>query len=333
PEGTASVTAHGSLLHQVSPFWYTATSPTAIDLSANTDPAQTLPLLAAIRSTGGKVVPSISDGMKAGGMAAVLADPARRAAHVKAIVSLATKNNYDGIDLDYEQFAFADARSTWDTTRPNWVAFVTELATALHAKTKLLTVSVPPIYDTGRTADSGYWVYDYAAMGTVVDGIRIMAYDYSVGEPGPIAPYDWVKVAVKAAKRAVDDDTKLVLGVGLYGRNWVVGTVGACPSVAEATTPVTQRGVTDLMAKRNATPIHDPVTREAHFTYELQVTDGTATCTQSREVHYIDEQGAADRIDLAREERIGGVAFWALGFDSEAVWTEVTAVATPQAAP
>ena len=30
---------------------------------------------------------------------------------------------------------------------------------------KLLTVSIPPIYDTERTADSGYWVYDYAAMG------------------------------------------------------------------------------------------------------------------------------------------------------------------------
>ena len=37
-----------------------------------------------------------------------------------------------------------------------------------------------------------------------------MGYDYSVGEAGPIAPIDWVRGAVRAAKDAVDDDDKLV---------------------------------------------------------------------------------------------------------------------------
>jgi spore germination protein YaaH len=277
------------------------------------------------------VVPSISDGMPAGGMAAVLADPAQRAAHVDAVVALVRDNGFDGIDIDYEQFAFADTRSTWESTRPNWVAFITELADALHANGKVLTVSIPPIYDTDRTADSGYWVYDYAAIGEVVDRIRIMGYDYSVGEAGPIAPYDWVQSAVQAAKKAVDDDTKLVLGIGMYGRNWVVGTTGTCPASAEGTAPVTLRGVEELAAKRSATPVHDPVTQEAEFTYQLEVNDGTSACTQTRQVHYIDEQGVRARIDLAREERIGGVALWALGFDSEAVWPVIAPVARPQA--
>ena len=329
-DGTASVAAHGTTLHEVSPFWYQADGAADISLSGNGTAELTLPLIAAIRDTGGKVVPSISDAMPAGGMAAVLADDTQRAAHVAAIVELVATNGYDGIDIDYEQFAFADSKDTWETTRPNWVAFIQQLAQALHTTDKILTVSIPPIYDTDRTADSGYWVYDYAAIGEVVDRIRIMGYDYSVGEPGPIAPYDWVKVAVQAAKRAVDDDTRIVLGIGLYGRNWVVGTSGTCPATAEGTTTVTQRTVEELAAKRNAVPVYDPVTRESTFTYDLEVTDGSATCTQSRQVHFIDEQGTLDRIDLARAERIGGVAFWALGFDSDTVWTTVAPVARPQ---
>jgi HAD superfamily hydrolase (TIGR01509 family) len=329
-DATGSVSAHGTLLHEVSPFWYEATGAETIGLTGNISPEQSLPLIAAIRDTGGKVVPSVSDAMPAGGMAGVLADAHTRTQHVRALAQLVSDNGYDGLDLDYEQFAFTDDKATWETTRGDWVAFVTELADVLHAQDKLLTVSVPPIYDTGRTADSGYWVYDYAAMSDVVDRIRIMGYDYSVGEPGPIAPLDWVRSAVRAAKKAVGDDSKLVLGVGLYGRNWVVATKGTCPASAEGTTPVTQRSVQELATKRNAVPVHDPATQEASFTYQLDVTDAGVSCTQTREVHYIDEEGARARVDLARQERIGGVAFWALGFDSEAMWAGVSDVARPR---
>ena len=75
---------------------------------------------------------------------------------------------------------------------------------------------------------------------------------------------------------------------------------------------------------------YDPVTRESSFTYDLQVSDSTTSCTQSRKVHFIDEQATRERVDLARAERIGGVAFWALGFDSAEVWTAVADVSRPQ---
>lgn len=329
-DGVASVAAHGSLMRDVSPFIYEAKDATTIAMTGNSGEAAAKQLVAAIRSAGAEVLPSISDGMKGGEMAALLADPAARTQHVQAIVDLVASNGYDGIDLDYEGFAFKDPRSSWDTTSPNWISFLTELATALHADDKLLVVSVPPIYDTGRTADSGYWVYDYAAMGRVVDRIRVMAYDYSVDEAGPIAPYEWVRVAVKAAKRSVDDDSKVILGIGLYGRNWVVSTGGKCPAAAPGDTTVTLKNGGDLAIQRAGGATHDPVTKEAVFVYELAVNDGGQKCIQTREVHYIDEQGVTERIDLARAERIGGVSFWALGFDNDEIWKTVTAVAAPQ---
>jgi len=331
PEATASLTAHGGSMEQVSPSWYSATSAGGIDQVGSDTAAWAQPLIDAAHAHHVALLPSISDGMPTNGMAAVLADPASRAQHVDAIAALVLNGGFDGIDIDYENFAYKDDRTTWETTRASWVTFIDELGTTLHAAGKLLTVSVPPIYDGDRTADSGYWVYDYAGIDQSVDRIRVMAYDYSVGEPGAIAPLGWVRSVAHAAKQAVGDDRKVVLGIPLYGRNWVVSTAGTCPSTAEGTTAVTLANIDELIAKRGATPVHDDGTGESTFEYQLEVTDGATTCTQTREVHYVDEAGARARMDVARAERLGGVAFWALGFDSEALWPQVTPVARPQA--
>jgi spore germination protein YaaH len=263
-------------------------------------------------------------------MALALADPASRAQHVQTIVAWCSSRGSTA-STSTTRSLLADDRTTWDTTRPNWVAFMAELAGALHAEGKLLTVAVPPIYDTDRTADSGSWVYDYAAMSEHVDQIRIMAYDYSTDRPGPIAPVDWVRSVVRAAKDAVDDDSKLVLGVPLYGRNWVVGTTGTCPADAPGKVDPNQREVDALLAQYAATPQRDEATQEATFTYQRESSDGATSCTQTREVHYVDAAGVRARVDVARDERIGGVVFWALGYGTDAAWAAVAEVARPRA--
>ena len=149
-------------------------------------------------------MPSILDQMPTGGMAAILTDPTTRALHVDAITAFADDMDADGIDIDYEQFAFADGSDTWAVTQPAWVAFVKELAGALHADDRTLTVSIPAIYDPAATVgDRGYWVYDHGTIAEYVDALRIMAYDYSTAEPGPIAPLAWVQQAVDGVNLAV----------------------------------------------------------------------------------------------------------------------------------
>ena len=310
-------------MREVSPFWYGATGAETITIDPEASVEQTEDFLEIARDSNVAIIPSIRDLMPAGGMAAVLADPATRATHVDAIVEFADDGDFDGIDLDYEQFAFADGRETWQATRPNWVAFVTQLAERLHADDRTLTVSIPPLYDADETADAGFWVYDHGAIAEVVDRIRIMAYDFSVSAPGPIAPLAWVEQSIEGTKKAVTDDSKLVLGVPMYGYNWVVATQGTCPPTAEGRTGVTARSVDDLIARRGATPVRDEVSGEWTFTYELEVTDGATTCTQSREVHYVDADGARARIDLAREAGLGGVALWALGYETDGTWVTI----------
>jgi len=275
------------------------------------------------------LVASILDHTEAGTMAAILADPEQRAAHIDAIARFAEEGDWAGIDLDYEQFAFADGRDTWSTTRPNWVAFVGDLADRLHDDDRTLTVSIPPVYDAGQTDESGYWVYDYASITPLVDAIRIMAYDYSVADsaPGPVAPLDWVRRIVTGTTAASGDPSKLYLGVPLYGRNWVVSSSGTCPESAPGVETVTNRLVDDLVARRGATPVYDAELGEWTFTYDAEFSDDATSCVQQREVFYVDDDGVQQRIQLAVDAGMGGAALFALGYDDQEVWNNVAAVA------
>ena len=317
-------------LREISPFWFDAVDIDRIVVNRNVPEALAEDFLAAAADAPGRLVPSILDAMPAGAMAAIIADPETRTRHIDAILELADSLDADGIDIDYEQFAFADGASTWATTRPNWVAFVEELAGALDASGRTLTVSIPPVYDEETTGDRGYWVYDHGAIAEHVDALRIMAYDYSVGEAGPIAPLAWVEDVIAGVSGAVPEEyhDKLVLGVPTYGGNWVVSTVGDCPASAEGRTNVTARSVDDLARRRDGVPAYDGVTGEWSFTYALEVNDGPMSCIQNRKVHWVDAEGAAARATLAREAGWGGVALWALGYEDADAWNALVNAAT-----
>jgi spore germination protein YaaH len=320
-------------MREVSPFWFSASGVDEITVepNASTDRAEDF----LDHADEALIVPSIVDGLGAGEMAAILANPGTRRRHVDAIVEFAADGDYDGVDLNYEQFAFADGRDSWETTRPNWVSFITALAKELHADGRTLTVSVPVVYDGGRNDDSGYWVYDYAAIVEHVDRIRMMAYDYSVADPGPIAPLSFVQRAIAGAIDATGQPDKLVLGLPAYGRNWPVSVTGKCPepdpdndiSVPSVTT-VTTRSVDDLIERRNAVPAYDSETGEWFFEYRLEISDDTTTCVQTRQVHYVDADGIRTRMDLAIDAGLGGVSLWALGFEDDDVWDQILIDAT-----
>ena len=123
----------GPSMREVSPFWFNAVGVDQIIVDPNASGELTAQFMEQAERADVDVVPSIIDGLPAGAMAAILADPTTRAQHVEAIRAFAADGGYDGIDIDYEQFAFSDGRDTWAATRPNWVLFMEELGAALHA--------------------------------------------------------------------------------------------------------------------------------------------------------------------------------------------------------
>jgi HAD superfamily hydrolase (TIGR01509 family) len=312
-------------IREVSPFWFRATGVTSIETDPNVNRALAEQFMEVARRSGAAVVPSVVDALPAGQMASILADPTSRQRHIDALVRFTLEGDYDGLDIDYEQFAFADGRSTWETTRPNWVAFITELAAELHERDLILTVSIPPVYDAQRTSMSGYWVYDHGAIAEVVDRIRLMVYDYSTSRVGPIAPFDFVQRSIQGTLSVVRDPSRLVLGIPAYGYNWPISVSGDCPGPVEGRTTVTTRSIHDLLARRGGTPEYQPLTGEWNLTYDLEYREGDQSCVQTRQVIYVDGDGLADRIMMAREAGLGGVALWALGYEDDPVWDQIVA--------
>jgi spore germination protein YaaH len=329
--GQATINTARDLVSEVSPFWFRATG---VDTIVSDEPAsEQAAVVQQARAANLPVVPAVRDGMPARAMAALLADPAQRSRHVAALVKLVESNGYAGIDLDYEQFAFADGTASWASTRPAWVAFVTELGAALHSRAKLLTVTTPPIYNGSRASGSGYWVYDWGAIGNHIDRLRIMAYDFSFTAAGPIAPLPWVDGIVAYATRVVAP-AKIQIGVPAYGRDFVVRVTGTCPAgVAPAKRDVRVVNMPAHIQQKRAMPVRHAASGEMTFTYvdtftgppPPPTTPGappppTVTCQVTRTVWYPDVESMLAKARIVGAYGISGMAQWALGMEDPGQW-------------
>jgi hypothetical protein len=93
----------------------------------------------------------------------------------------------------------------------------------------------------------------------------------------------------------------------------------------EGRTTVTTRSIHDLLARRGGTPEYQPLTGEWNLLYDLEYREGDQSCVQARQVIYVDGDGLADRIMMARRAGLGGVALWALGYEDDPVWDQILA--------
>lgn len=69
--------------------------------------------------------------------------------------------------------------------------------------------------------------------------------------------------------------------------------------------------------------MYQPLTGEWSLRYELTYREGDASCVQTRQVIYVDGDGLAERIMMARRAGFGGVALWALGYEDDAAWDQI----------
>jgi GH18 family chitinase len=241
------------------------------------------------------VIPTITNDFDPVRVHAMLGSATARAAHSQALTALAVTKTYDGIDIDYESLQAGD-RSAFST-------FVSELAAALHAQGKQLSVTVHP-----KTSEPGTWdgpqAQDYAAIGTVADRVRVMAYDYhwATSGPGAIAPLPWVdQVAAFAASQI--PASKIQLGIPLYGYDWV-------GSSAEGLTfdQVTTRRTSAKASRQWSTADSSP-----WFRY---TSNGV-----THEVWYEDTQSVTAKLGVVDKYGLAGAVFWRLGGEDAGVWT------------
>ncbi len=232
--------------------------------------------------------------------------------------------NYDGIDLDFEGFAFIDPNTTWKTTAPNWVLFVKELSAALHAQKKILSITTPYLFNPAE-AQKGYFVYAWAQIAPFIDRLRIMTYDYSTSRPGPIGPIAWTEKTVKYAI-SIMPASKVYLGLPGYGKDWVTKVEGVCPSnLAKIITPSAKAGTflmrdaASIAATYGAVPTYNETFAEVTFSYKREYTGTTSsglstTCTASRTAWHQNAQSFSVRATIGCEVSIRwsrSMGYWA----------------------
>jgi spore germination protein YaaH len=324
------------LIRDISPFWYGLTGESSIKdkyaLGKYTTPKEQV--IARLKANGVLLLPTITDDNKKFVLANLLANPTSRSNIVQTIKALVLKYNYDGIDLDFETFYTQDGRSSWAALKPNWIAFIKELSTALHDQGKLLSVTTPPDF-APETKRAGNWIYSWAEIGPLIDRLRIMAYDFSTTSPGPIGPLPWTEDGVKYAITQMPA-SKVFLGIPGYGRDWITKVEGVCPKdftssvVVGAKAAVVMREAPNLAASNNALPTYNTTNAESTFTYKKTYVDPTNSasfCTASRTVWYPDERSYAARTNLVGKYRLGGIAVWTFGMENTAAITAVRDIA------
>ncbi|MGP8001521.1 MAG: glycosyl hydrolase family 18 protein [Streptosporangiaceae bacterium] len=309
--GTTAVLAHRDAVTEVSPWVYGLSASGRIDTQYPAGQAAAVTQdMHRLRVAGLLVVPTIAN--VTGGQWAyqpvgrMLHSPVLRANQVAAIVALAQRHDYAGIDIDYENLHASD-RGAFST-------FVADLARALHAHGKVLSVAVFAKTSNAGT-DPRNVAQDYAAIGRAADQVRLMGYDYhwATSPPGPVAPVGWLRAVLHYAKTQIPA-SKIVLGIPLYGYDWSAGH-GTAISWLQALR---------LSRQYHVAPRYDTASQAPWFSY--------TAAGRKHTVWFENAASSRAKFDLAQGAGIAGVYLWMYGYEDSATWPALSQV-LPTAGP
>jgi spore germination protein YaaH len=300
-QGTAAVLTRRADVNEVSPWMYGLGAGGKVILDAGLNVAASNGYLSQMRAEGLPIVPTLANVDAQGNwayqpVATMLHHPAMMARQVAGIVTLVQRQHYAGMDIDYENLQASD--------RQAFTTFITQLARALHAKGKILSVAL-----FAKASDAGYAprnvAQDYAAIGRAADQVRLMGYDYhwATSPSGPIAPVSWLTQVLRYAKTQIPA-AKIILGVPYYGYDWSGGH-GAS---------VTWRQAIQVAGHYHAQLRYDADSQAPWFRY----TDSTG---HVHTVWFEDARSAQAKFSLARRAGIGGVYLWMYGNPDPATWS------------
>lgn len=294
----ASLRAHQGSLGRISPFWFVLRA----DARAVADRAGSMDseVLSIAAANGMVVLPTVNNEFDPRRLTRMLQTATSRSRHVRQLVAIAARPGFDGIDLDYENVAPRD--------RARFASFVGELAAALHARDRQLSVTVMASTRFGSSRHD--LATDYRSIGEDADEVRVMAYDYhwACGSVGPIAPIEWVEDVVTYVSSLVPSD-KLVLGVPLYGYDWP------------------RRGCAKARTWQQTQGVRRRVGGMVQWAARWQTNSlRYGRSPRARVVWFEDAAASAAKARIAAEHGLRGIALWRTGGEDPATWPALTAV-------
>ncbi|HTZ93314.1 MAG TPA: glycosyl hydrolase family 18 protein [Streptosporangiaceae bacterium] len=310
--GTNVVLANRTAVNEVSPWIYGLTATGAIVPQYSPGQASAVTAdIARLRAAHLSIVPSIAN--ITGGawdypaVAHVLHNPVIMRQQVDAIVGLVQREKYAGIDIDYEELHAGD--------RQAFTQFATDLAAALHAHGKVLSIAVFP-QTAAPAPGQPSAAQDYAALGRVADQVRVMAYNYhwANSAPGATAPIAWVRAVMRYATSQMPA-SKVVLGVPLFGYDWSSGTGSA--AAAPATT-VSWLQALRLSRQYHVSASYSKAAQAPFFSYVRRGRKHT--------VWFENAASSTAMFQVAKGSGAAGVYLWMYGYEDPGTWPSLRTV-------
>jgi spore germination protein YaaH len=283
-QGAATFVANASYFDAIHPSWYRlANDSSSIATIAGEGDSS---VLAAAAQNHVVMMPLVQAVGETAVLRGMLGSPQNQSTHIANLVALATSKGYDGLEIDYE--------GLWSSAdRPSYEAFMSGLATAMHAAGKLVSVAAPAF--PTPNPDSAY---DYAFLDTTVDYVHMMVYDYhwlGGDHLGPVSPYGWAD-AVAAYAATMPNPKRFIFGVPVYG----LGNGFAC-------------GLADCAATCGGSY----ATTTNHMQtcpYGTWAAGRSPNCVGSQgQVYFDDLASLEEKIQSAQAHGLGGVAHYAVG--------------------
>lgn len=270
-------------------------------------------LIADAHAFGTKVVLTVTN-FDSSSISTFLSSSQAQAKAISEITAALVSHGADGVNVDFEGLPKANKAA--------FVAFIAALKSALDSAlgTSHVSVATPAVDWSGA--------YDYDLLAQSCDALFIMGYDYHWrnGPPGPVSPLApsemWGKYSLAWTIEdyiqwgGTENLPRFILGLPLYGLDWPT----AGPQV-----PGASQGSAE--ARFYARCQQDFATCGMQW----DAASSSPYCVYQAETwHQLwceNRQSLALKYALIAESRLGGVGFWALGYEETLteVWEELDA--------
>lgn len=248
----------------------------------------------------------------------VVADPVTSANNLMTdVLPVMRQHGFTDLNLDIEYTKEASPAAQQNFT--TFVRTVKNQLTANNAGTLTVEISPLEVIKHGLT--------NLKAIGALADYVVLMAYDYHStasfvtgavapqGGGGTNAEYD-VATAIYQAKEYIPTK-KLILGLPLYGYEWETLTASPRAAIIPGTgqTASSMRVQNLLSECATCSATYDKEAEELYVSYLDQTTN------TYHQMYIPNKETLSAKMAYAKEETLGGLALWALGYEDQELLT------------
>lgn len=220
---------------------------------------------------------------------------------INNILDVLAAKNYYGVDIDFEYIYPED--------KEKYEGFIRKMTNALHEKGYMVTIALAPKISSEQQGLL-YESHDYNALGSIVDKVLLMTYEwgYTMGPPMAVAPINNVERVLQYAVTEIDAD-KILMGIPNYGYDWFLpyekGTRANVVSNVEAV---------NIAQRYGATIQFDELAQTPFFNY-------TDDNNRQHVVWFEDARSIAAKLGLVEKYNLAGVFYWTLMSSFPQNWT------------